>query len=102
MSLDVGAVDEKLPGRARVPGQRRIDPLPDALAGPAIEAVVDGRGRTILRRAVAPAAATSKDMDDPAQDAPVIDPRRATVVRQKRLDLRPLLVKNRVVADVWP
>lgn len=90
--LDVGAVGKKLAVRAPVSGQSGVDALPDALPGPAVEGIVDRRVGAVFRRAVAPAAAAPKHMDDPTEDAPVIDTRRATIVRQQRLDLRPLLV----------
>lgn len=92
MRLDVGAVGEKLPVRAPVSGQRGVDALPDPFPGPAIEAIIDCRIGAVFRWAIAPATAATKHMDDPAQDAPVIDPRRAAIMRQQRRDLRPLLV----------
>src|SRR5262245_30018712 len=86
------AVGEQLPWRSRIAGHRRIDFLPYALARPAVEAIVDGRAGTVIRRAVAPASAAAQHMNDAAQDTPVIDPRRTAVMRQKRLDPRPLLI----------
>lgn len=55
--LDVGAVDGGRLARPSALGQRGQHRPPEAAAGPAIEAVVDGRARAIRGWAVAPAAA---------------------------------------------
>jgi hypothetical protein len=74
-------------------GQRLEDRPPMSALGPPIEAIVDGRVRTVFRRTIAPACAALKHMDDAAHDAPVVIALRTTLVcRQMRLDPPPLLV----------
>lgn len=69
------------------------DAAPEQSAGPAVEAVVDGRGRTVFGGTVLPAAADLKHMQDAADDPSVIDPARTRLVLWKvRLDRRPRLV----------
>jgi hypothetical protein len=68
-------------------------PLPNAALRPTDEAIVDGRVWTIFGRTVDPATATFQNMQNAADNSPVIDPGIAAHVnRQERLDLRPLLV----------
>ena len=57
MDLDVGAVDRHGPDHAGRAGQRVKDVGPDALAAPAIEAVVDRRIGAIVGRAIPPTCA---------------------------------------------
>ena len=83
MSLDRRTVDQQLRRRTSGRGQGVEDRLPNALLGPADKAVVERLARTIDRRRIDPSAAGLKDMDDPADDAAVIDPRFATRVGRK-------------------
>lgn len=75
MRFDMGGIDGELVGRPR---QRRRQfgehVLPYALLGPSIVAIVNGRGRTVLGRAVLPATTGLQHMDDAADHAPVINP----------------------------
>ena len=62
---------------------------------PAVEPVVDHGGGSVSGRAVLPAGTDPQDMNDPADDAPVIHPPRPRLVlRQKRLDRRPSPVRK--------
>ena len=96
MDLDAATVDEEPLGHTIDPGQMGEDALPHPALGPAPEAVVERLLWPVdMLRAVAPAATTLQRMDDPRQHAPVIDPRHpACVVRQERLDPRPLLIRK--------
>ena len=57
-------------------------PLPDAALAPSCEPVVDGLVRTIVVRAILPAAADFQNMHDPAQYAPIILALGARLVRR--------------------
>ena len=94
MRLDVGGVDGDL---FRRPGQglrqSREQVLPMAALRPAVLAIVNRRRRAVSRRAVAPPAARLENVNDAADDPPVIHaPLVRRVVRKMRLDRRPLLV----------
>ena len=68
-------------------------PLPDAAFSPADEAIIHGGRRSILGRAIAPAAAALENMQDAADHSPIINPRSAAdVLWQMRFDLAPLLI----------
>ena len=72
---------------------RREYVLPDAAHAPAREPIVDRFVRAIFGGAVLPTTAHLLHMHDTAQDAPIIVAlRTALVLRQMRLDLRPLIV----------
>lgn len=92
MSLDVGTVGHDLARRGVIAGQGGIDALPDALARPAIEAIVDRGVGAIVRRAIAPWHAGAQHVDDAAQHAPIVDPPGAAKMRQQTLDRGPLLI----------
>jgi hypothetical protein len=92
MSLGGRAVDHvKI---AVVEGDQGTEkPPPDPARRPAMEAVVDRRRRSVARWAILPPAADLQHMDDAADDAAVILPMGAgLVLRQQRLDRRPLRV----------
>ena len=58
-----------------------------------MEAVVDRRVGSVLRRAVAPARANLEHMNDARDHPSIIDPPRSLAsLRQQRLDLRPLRI----------
>ena len=60
---------------------------------PAVETVVYGRWRTVFGGAVLPATAALENMNDAADDPPVIHPTSAgLVLRKVRLDRRPSLI----------
>ena len=93
MSLDRGGVQRQGDGAFTWLGQSFEDRLPPVFLGPAIEAIVDGRVRAVLARAVAPAASRLQHMDDATDDTPVVIPLRARQVLWKmRLNTPPLLV----------
>ena len=100
MSLDRRGVDQHLRRRAagRCQGMENIHP--NAFGRPAHEAIVQRLLRTIDRRRVDPATAGLQHMDDPADDAPVIDPRfAASVGRKMRREPRELpLVQPELIA----
>jgi hypothetical protein len=54
MSLDRGRIERQRDGVLAGLGQGPEDRTPSACLGPAIEAIVDGRIRTIVTRAIAP------------------------------------------------
>jgi len=91
MSLDRRTVDQQLRGRTARRGQRAEDGLPNALLGPAYEAVVERLARTIDRWRINPTAAGLKDMHDPADNATVVNPwLAARIGRKMRLKPREL------------
>jgi hypothetical protein len=93
VGLDRGRVDRQCHAFLAVVDQRFEDCLPMTASRPAIEAIVDGRVWTIIRRAVAPSRAALKHVDDAADDAPIVIALRTTLVRwQVRRYSRPLLV----------
>src|SRR6266705_1563537 len=74
-------------------GQRLEDRLPMSALGPAIEAIVDGRVRTIFGRAIAPARAALEHVDDAADDAAIVLALGSALVgRQVRFNACPLPV----------
>ena len=93
--LDVGTVDGGAL-RHRAGHRKRLDQIgPEPFARPAVEAVVDRGRRPILFRAVAPPATHLENMDDAGDHPAIIDPAGAALVpRQKRLDDRPLLIRQ--------
>ena len=74
MRLDISTVDGGAPGH-RTGRCQRLDQInPEALARPAVEAVVDrGRGAALFR-VIAPAATNLKNMDDAGDHTPIINP----------------------------
>jgi len=93
MRLDRGGVDGQGHAILAAAGERFKDRLPMSALSPAIETIVDRRVRTIVGRAIAPACAALKHVNDTADDASIVIARRAGLVRwQMRLDLSPLLV----------
>ena len=93
MGLDRGRVDGGAGVDAAVTGQGFEDVVPDALAAPPVEAIVDRCVRPILGRTVAPAPARLEHVDDAGDHPAIIDPSRtATPAKQVWLDPRPSLV----------
>jgi len=72
MRLDRGRVDRQDNAVLAAVGQGFEDCLPPPAFGPAIEAIVDGRVRAILGRAITPAGATLKHMNDAADDPSIV------------------------------
>jgi hypothetical protein len=93
MRLDRGGVDGQSHAVFTAAGERFKDRLPMSALRPAIKPIVDRRVRTIVRRAIAPARAALKHVNDTADDASIVIARRASLVRWKmRLYLSPLLI----------
>jgi hypothetical protein len=93
MRFDRGGVDGQSHAVLAAAGERFKDRLPMSALSPAIETIVDRRVRTIVGRAIAPACAALKHVNDTADNASIVIARRAGLVRwQMRLDLNPLLV----------
>ena len=92
--LDVGGVDGDL-FRRSVQGfrQGREQVLPIAALRSAIIAIVDRRRRAVFRRTVPPLAARLENVNDAADEPPVIlAPLARRVVGKMRLDRLPLLI----------
>ena len=93
MRFDRGGVDGQRHAVLAATGERFKDRLPMSALSPAIEPIVDRRVRTIVGRAIAPACAALKHVNDTADNASIVFARRACLVRwQMRLYLSPLLV----------
>ena len=92
MCLDRSGVDRQGHAVLAAIGQGFEDGPPAPAFGPAIEAIIDGRIRTILGRAITPAGATLEHMDDAADDPPIIISfGSGQIRRQVRLNACPLL-----------
>lgn len=92
-AFDRGGVDGQSHAILAAAGERFKDRLPMSTLGPAIEPIVDRRVGTIVGRAIAPACAALKQVNDTADDASIVIARWAGLVRwQMRLYLTPLLV----------
>ena len=93
MRLDRGGVDGQNHAVLAAAGERFKDRLPMSALGPAVEPIVDRRVRTKVRRAIAPAGAALKHVNDTADDTSIVVARRSGLVRwQMRLYLSPLFV----------
>ena len=93
MRFDRSGVDGQSHAVLAAAGERFKDRLPMSALSPPIETIVDRRIRTIVGRAIAPACAALKHVNDTADNASIVIARRARLVRwQMRLDLSPLLV----------
>ena len=75
-------------------------PISDAGFAPAVEAIVDGRVRTIALGQIAPRAARAQDIEHAVEGLPVVlRLRPATIHGQQRLDDAPLEVGQIVAHD---
>ena len=93
MRFDRGGVDGQSHAVLAAAGERFKDCPPMPALGPAIEPIVDRRVRTIVGRAIAPARAALKHVNDTADNASIVIASRPGLVRwQMRLYLSPLLV----------
>src|ERR1700740_465503 len=79
MRFDRGGVDGQSHA-VLAAGERLKDRLPMSALGPAIKAIVDRRVRTIVWRAIAPACAALKHVNDTADNPSIIIARRASLV----------------------
>src|SRR5271156_4189446 len=96
MCFDRGGVNGQNHAVLARAGERFKDRLPMSALGPAIEPIVNCCVRTKVRRAIAPARATLKHMNDTADDASIVIAHRSGLVRwQMWLYPSPLLVVER-------
>ena len=71
----------------------RHDPLPDPCIAPVIEAVIDRCIGAVLIGQIALRDASSKDIEDAVDDAPVVDPLHPTAIMgENRFDELPLQI----------
>lgn len=93
MRFDRSGVDGQSHAVLAAAGERFKDRLPMSALSPPIETIVDRRIRTIVGRAIAPACAALKHVNDTADNASIVIARWASLVRwQMRLNPSPLLV----------
>lgn len=89
--LDVCGIDCDSAPDAAVAGQRLENPEPDALPAPAIEAIINRCVRPVLDRAITPACAYPKHVNDPGDHPAVVyTMSSASPAWQKRLNTSPL------------
>jgi len=93
MCLDVSAVDGRT-FRDRTSVRQGFDQIsPEPFVRPTVEAIIDCRVRSVVRRAIAPTASGLEDVDDARDDTPVIDTASTRLVPRKiRLNRRPLRI----------
>src|SRR5438552_14114720 len=93
MRFDRGGVDGQSYAILAAAGERFKDRLPMSALGPAIEPIIDRRVRTVVGRAIAPARAALKHVNDTTDNASIVIARRSGLVRwQMRFYPSPLLV----------
>ena len=93
MSFDRGRVERQRDGIFAKLGQRFKDCAPSSALGPAIEAIIDRRVRTVFARTITPSRARLQHVNDAADDAPIVVPIRPRQSRrQMRFDTSPLPV----------
>jgi hypothetical protein len=85
MSFDRGRVERQHDAVFARLGQRLEDCAPSFTLGPAIEAVVDRRVRTVFARTITPSRTRLQHVNDAADDAPIVVPIRP---RQSRRQMR--------------
>ena len=83
MSLDRRGVDQHFRGRPAGRCQGVEDVHPDAFGRPAHEAIVERLARTVDRRRINPTRTGLQNVNDAADDAPVVGSRLATRIRRK-------------------
>ena len=92
VSFDRGGIDRQSYAFLAAASERLKDRLPMSALSPAIETIIDRCVGTIVGRAIAPACAALKHVNDTADNASIVFARRACLVRwQMRLYLSPLL-----------
>jgi len=94
MGLQMRGIHHHRVGPSSLGGQFQQHPREDPHPAPADPAVVERLRRAVDRRRIPPAQAIAIDKDYPAQNLPVIDPRLATRLREKRPQPRHLLVRQ--------
>ena len=91
MSFDRSRVERQHDGIFAWLGQCFKDCAPSSALGPAIEAIIDRRVRTVFARTITPSRTRLQHVNDAADDAPIgvpLRPRQSH--RQMRFDTRPL------------
>ena len=83
MSLHCRTVDQHLRRRPAGRSQGMEDGLPNPFGRPAHEPIVERLAGAIDGRRIGPAAAGFEYMNNPADDAPIIDPRFAARISRK-------------------
>ena len=81
MRFDRGGVDGQSHAVLATAGERFKERLPMSALSPAIETIVDRRVRAIIGRAIAPACAALKHVNDTADDASIVIAHRSGLVR---------------------
>jgi len=96
VNLDARTVDEEPGWNAVHSGKLGENTLPHTALGPAPETVVERLLRPVdMLRTITPAAAALQRVNNAGEHPPIIDPRHAArILRQKRLDPRPLLIRK--------
>lgn len=94
MCFQIGCIDHDDLLLAALGGQPLHHPGEDAHVAPPLPAIVEGLGRAILPRRVAPSQPIAIYEDYAAQDPSIIDPRLAMALRKKRLQPLHLLVRQ--------
>lgn len=94
MRLQVCRVDHDDLLLAAFGGQPLHHPGEDPHVAPPLPAVVEGLGRAILPRRIAPSQPVAVDEDYPAQHSPVIDPRLPVAFGEERLQPLHLRVRQ--------
>lgn len=101
MSLHRRGIDQHLRRRAAGRSQSLEDVAPDAFGRPAHETIVERLARTIDGRCVDPASTGLQHMNDPADDAAVIDSRLAARIgRKMRLQPRKLSLTQPEIVSI--
>lgn len=94
MRLEVGRINHDDLLLATFGGQPLHHPGEDPQITPPLPPVIERLGRAILPRRVTPSQPVAIDEDYATQHAPVIDPRLAVALREKRLQPIHLLVRQ--------
>ena len=96
MRLQMGRVDHESVGCAALIGEFQEHPGEDALFAPTLPAAIKRLVRPIFRRRITPPQPIAIDEDYPAQHPLVINPRLAVGLREERLKLGHLIVRQPV------
>src|SRR5690606_15211623 len=92
--LQVGRVDHHRLRGGSLRGQTVHHPSEDTLVTPPLPAIVEGLGRAIFLRRIAPTQAIAIDEDYAAQNPPVIAARLAMALAKEGLQPRRLRVRH--------
>ncbi len=92
MGLQVSGVNHDCPLFTVLGGQACHNPCEDAFLAPTLSPAVERLVWSVFFGGISPAQPFTIDENNPTQDAPIIDPRLAVRLRDKRGDLGHLLV----------